>query len=181
MDQKTKKYLDPGERVIWEGIPYQGIMFHRGDIFVVPFSILWFGFALFWEGTVLVTGAPIPFLIFGSFFVVVGFYFFIGRFLVDKYRRMKTSYALTDRRVLIVSGVFNPSLDSLNLDSLSEINFTESANDRGTITFGRPSRMPPGLSVGTYRAQPPAPACEKIERATDVMRKIRDAQARLTP
>lgn len=179
MDQKIQKHLDPDERVLWEGIPHHGIMFHRGDILLIPFSILWFGFALFWEGTVLITGAPIPFVIFGSFFVIVGFYICIGRFLVDKFRRIKTTYALTDRRVIIVSGMFSPSLDSLNLNSLSDINFSENADGRGTITFGRPSWLPRGFAVGTHGGQPPAPAFEKIESVANVMRKIRDAQARL--
>jgi PH (Pleckstrin Homology) domain-containing protein len=180
MNQETKKYLDPGEHILWEGIPYQGIMFQRGDILAIPFSIFWFGFALFWEGTAIVLGAPFFFLIFGSVFIVIGFYLCIGRFLFDKWRRTKTTYALTDRRVLIVSGLFSPSLDSLNLSSLSDINFSESTNDRGTITFGRPTWLPRGLWVGPYGAQPPAPALERIENAAKVMREIRHAQAQLS-
>ncbi len=42
-----------GERVAWSGRPVQGILFTARDIFLIPFSLIWCGFAVFWEASVL--------------------------------------------------------------------------------------------------------------------------------
>lgn len=36
------------ERVEWTGQPVTSIVFHREDWIVIPFSLLWGGFAIFW-------------------------------------------------------------------------------------------------------------------------------------
>ena len=42
-----------GEKILWVGQPDPSVHFAKADAFLIPFSILWGGFALFWEGAAL--------------------------------------------------------------------------------------------------------------------------------
>ena len=128
--------LLPGESVIWSGRPGQGVLFTARDALLIPFSLMWGGFALFWEGLVIERGAPLLFRLWGVPFVLVGLYLTIGRFAVDAWLRGKTHYAVTNQRILIErSGAFG-RFTAIGLDRLPDAQLTERANGRGTIRFG---------------------------------------------
>jgi hypothetical protein len=44
--------LTSGESILWAGQPSTRVVFHKEDLFLIPFSFLWSGFAIFWEGAV---------------------------------------------------------------------------------------------------------------------------------
>jgi hypothetical protein len=129
-------YLMPGEHVIWYGEPKQGMSFSRNDALMIPFSVMWGGFAIFWETTVISTRAPWFFKLWGVPFVLVGLYLIVGRFFIDAWIRRCTAYALTDRRALVIRAAPFAKVTSLNLGSLSNVELTESSSGRGTIQFG---------------------------------------------
>ncbi len=45
---ELQEYLDSNERLIWVGQPKKGIQFRAVDLFLIPFSLAWCGFAIFW-------------------------------------------------------------------------------------------------------------------------------------
>ena len=96
-----RPYLETDEAILWTGKPEKLHLLSSQDAFMIPFSIIWAGFAFCWETMVIVHGAPWFFPIFGSFFVLVGLYITVGRFLWKAYVLKRTLYAITDRKVLI--------------------------------------------------------------------------------
>jgi hypothetical protein len=128
-----------------------------------------------WE-TIALGTAPFPAGLFGIPFVLVGLYMIAGRFAVDAMSRARMVYAVTDRRVVILSGLFSRNLRSLELLGLGETNSSEKADGSGTITFGavNPFTALRGWP-GTSRANT-SPTFDGIARVRDVLKIIRDAQ-----
>ncbi len=72
---------------------------------MVPFSIMWGGFAVFWELGVLATGAPAFFDLWGLPFVALGLYLIFGRFIYKRRQKERTVYGVTDQRgIVLVDG-----------------------------------------------------------------------------
>lgn len=177
--QIIREQLSTGEHLLWSGRPKQGLMLRPGDGLMIPFSLLWGGFAFFWEYMVFRGDAPFFFRLWGIPFVLVGLYFIFGRFLVDAWQRTKTYYGLSEQRAIIVSGLFSRNVRSLHLKAVPEVSQTEHGDGRGTIIFGSSGQVWLGF---TGRSLPGSqkgmlPAFERIENAKSVYEMIRKAQA----
>jgi hypothetical protein len=141
INEEIRTQLSSNERLLWSGQPRQGLVLRGSDTFAIPFSLMWGGFAIFWESSVLNSNAPGFFILWGIPFVIVGLYLIIGRFFVDARQRARTFYAVTDERIIIVTGVLNRNVKSLNLRTLSDISLTEGKSDEGSISFGGVSQF----------------------------------------
>jgi hypothetical protein len=140
-DSVLSAELGPGERLVWSGKPRGGIRLRAQDAFLIPFSLLWCGFAIFWEVRVSMNSGPLfgPGLFFrlwGIPFVIVGLYMVLGRFFVDALIRAGTYYGVTTERVLIVTTRFGRRLRSISLRALGDISLSERSDESGTIAFG---------------------------------------------
>jgi hypothetical protein len=141
-------FLQSGERIVWTGRPSQGLRFSARDVLLVPFSLLWGGSAIFWETTALAINARIGaggseaaiFPLFGIPFVLVGLYMIVGRFLLDAWVRSRMTYALTDRRALILRRLLGERLITVTLANAAQLRLTRHGA-RGDIEF-EPARFP---------------------------------------
>ena len=175
---EVRRYLDAGARLLWAGSPRQGIVLRGSDVFMIPFSLLWGGFAVFWEAMVLAGDAPLFFALWGVPFVLMGLYITIGRFWVDARARSNTYYGLTDRRVVILDGLFTRSVTTLPLRTLHDISLTERSDRSGTIALGR-SHPFAGFYEGMYwpgMGRFRSPGFEMIEDAKRVHDQLIEAQ-----
>jgi hypothetical protein len=169
--------LGAGERLLWSGRPRQGITCRRSDLLMVPFSLMWGGFAFFWEYSAWSTGnAPLFFLLWGIPFVLVGIYIIVGRFIIDAKQRERTVYGVTSERVVIVSGLFTRRVKSLNIRTLSEVDLDERADGSGTITFGQTNVFSAWGTGTSWPGMPQMPSLEMIPEARTVYEAIRKAQ-----
>lgn len=132
LKQRLQKEVGKGERVIWAERPKQGLIFRSSDGCLIPFSLAWGGFAIFWETMVITMDAPIFMAIFGIPFVVIGLYLIVGRFFHDKYIRKKMIYGLTEKQIIIKRGDNTRFVD---LTALTDIQITEKKNGSGSILF----------------------------------------------
>ena len=177
LSSELQQHLDSNEKLIWSGQPRKGIVFRTSDIYVIPFSLLWCGFAIFWFTTALKSGAPIMFAMFGIPFVVIGLIFVFGRFLIDAKQREHTFYGLTADRIIIKSGVFKKSVKSLNIRTLSDIEYTEKADGSGTISIGPKNIMTAwGNGMNWWPGVKVNPSLELIPEVRKVYNKIIELQ-----
>ncbi|HVY25473.1 MAG TPA: hypothetical protein VHB79_02940 [Polyangiaceae bacterium] len=129
-------HLMPGESIVWSGTPRGGIRFQSSDVLAILFSIAWTGFVIFWEVSVVRSGAPGFSALFGVPFLVIGGYMTVGRFFLDAYRRSRTRYFLTDCRALILTEWPTRRVHSVNLATLPVIALTKHTDGTGTLMFG---------------------------------------------
>jgi hypothetical protein len=172
--------LIDGETVVWSGRPAQGLPFTSRDWLLIPFSLLWCGFTIFWETTVLsLPEAPLFMKLFGAAFVLIGLYFVAGRFLLDAWVRSGTQYAVTNKRVLIARSWPFAKFTALSLDRLPETSLVERANGRGTILSGQAiSNSWRGNSFSSWTPSlDPKPAFIGIENARSVFEQLQSAHA----
>jgi len=176
--EPVERVLASGEKLLWSGQPPTGLRLRASDALLIPFSIVWCGFAIFWETNVVKSGAPFFFRLWGIPFIVVGLYLVFGRFFVDAIIRKKTFYGVSSERVIIVTGLFAKRVKSINLTTLGETSLTEKGDGTGTIVFGPIMPMGQWMLGGSWpgagRYAPPA--FEMIERVKEVYDLIRQTQ-----
>jgi len=182
-EAQVQQELETGESLLWAGIPKQGPALRDSDLTVIPFSLLFGGFAFYWEWSVYQSG-PVLFRLWGIPFVLAGLYVMVGRFFVDSEQRSKTAYGLSDRRIVIVSGILARNVTSLALDQLPEIHVSEKPDRSGTINFG-PVVQDITVRQGylgarmAYRRVPASSCFDMIPEMRDVLDRIRQAQRKL--
>jgi hypothetical protein len=138
--ERLRPFVGPNERLMWAGRPQQGIVLQSSDLLQIPFGLFFLAFALFWEYSVLSIpgGAPTIAALWGLPFVAAGLYLAVGRFFYDALLRSRTSYGLTNHRVLILTALGPARLVSRDLENLGPVTVVERPDRRGTITFGTP-------------------------------------------
>lgn len=130
----ARPYMTAGETVLWKGKPGTGHLLTGQDVFMIPFSLVWCGGVFFWEYGVISNGAPLFFCLFGVPFVCVGLYITVGRFFHTAWRRKRTAYVITTKRIIRARGSRVDLLDGRNLPPM---HLAAHRDGSGTITFGQ--------------------------------------------
>jgi hypothetical protein len=142
--EKIQPELYSDEKILWAAMPDPHVIFHSDDWTVVPFSLLWCGFAVYWEanalglwqGSLRSASPDVFFILWGIPFVVMGNYMVWGRFLHDAWLARRTSYAVTNRRAFIVQNdIFNePNVHMIFIEAILDVN--REGTFRGTLWLG---------------------------------------------
>jgi hypothetical protein len=170
--QALAEALGDHEELVWAGRPRPGVRFSKADLLLIPFSLLWGGFALVWEGAVLFfLHGPWFFCLWGVPFVAMGQYMIWGRFLVDARRRARTFYGLTQDRAVIVEDGRSLKISSVGLIG-TELAVDERSDGGGTIQFGRATLRALAAGWPTIPGTPRTPTFEHIDEVYDVYKTI---------
>jgi len=106
------KVLNPDEKVLWSGNP-------KKAPFLFSFALLglFFGAIIYFSGLSYSISKPEYYILF-SFLAILAFalFFFVGYL----YYRV-TYYAITDRRVILQSGIFGRSYKSIDFDKIQNV------------------------------------------------------------
>jgi hypothetical protein len=164
--EALQQEIAPGERVLWSGQPAAGLRFESESLQRSGFGLVFFAFSLFWihgawnqsSSSNSLQGAVFP--LFGIPFVLVGFYLFVGHFFWNALRRRFTEYAVTNQRVIVRSGIFSNTTQSIDYRKIPTLTVTEKSDGSGTIQFGEARAVNAGEGV-TYVAT-------KMEAVPDV-------------
>jgi hypothetical protein len=145
-EQIFRSYLAQDERILWAEQPDPNKIFSLIDIYYIPIGIFIGLFMTVWEGlafyallvTFLETGEIIhPLIIIfplvGFPFFLFGLYFMFGRFFYKRWRRKRTFFAVTNKRVLVLSKLRHYNLQELQHNSIAEINLTAKSNGTGKL------------------------------------------------
>jgi hypothetical protein len=129
------------EEILWYGKPDPQALFSRADFALIPFSILWAGFAFVACGVLLaiaILDSPVALLgvIIAGPMALMGFYITIGRFLYKKWWKRRTHYAVTSQRLLSLTFSFGRQLDAAFIDRLTGVTRDIARDGRGTLWFG---------------------------------------------
>jgi hypothetical protein len=137
LEQITPVLL-PGEKLLWTGRPDPAVNFTAADAYLVPFYVLWTSFAVFMFFGFRASPSAgfaqaIPVL-----FIIIGIYFVFGRFLVKAAGKRRTSYAVTNRRALVVRGGYVAESPILDVQKTTR----RARNGKHlSVTFGAQPRM----------------------------------------
>jgi hypothetical protein len=180
---KIQPELMSGETLQWAAMPNAGVVLHSEDWGLIPFSLLWGGFTIFWEAGVLgywgntakKNSAPTFFALWGLAFVLAGQYFIWGRFLRDAWLKRKTYYGVTNRRVLIVQEAWKRKIRSCYLEAIPEI--AREGETTGTLWLGQKlsmfaSRRSPKRSMSRFDVDSMVPVLADIDDLDSVYRLI---------
>jgi hypothetical protein len=128
--------LLPGERIVWSGRPERYRLFRPADAYLIPFSVLWGGFAIFWESSALTMGAPGFFALWGVPFVAIGLYLIFFRFVVRARSLRMARYLVTNSRVIVSGGFTGQNRAETWLTRLDPPIVKERPDGSGDLAFG---------------------------------------------
>ena len=173
-EQVATKELDPGERLLWSGVPSA-----RGTaVSALPLTfmgILFTGFAAFWiasaaSATSSFSGDGFPgaiFPLFGVPFLLIGLGMLFGPLWA--YRGAKsTVYAVTDKRVMVITAANTVGVRSFTPDDIGDIVRVEGPDGSGTLRFGAAANLAvrggARLSLGVFVGIPEVRRVEQLIR-----------------
>lgn len=133
-----------GEKVLWSGPPDPSVIFSPGDLFNSGLGLVFTVLSL--VGILINLGvihsyAPgeAPSRIFSVValpLLALGLYLLLFRYVVKHWRKKKTYYAVTSRRVIELYKGMSSSLSSIEIRQLLSVSIAVRSSGIGTIRFG---------------------------------------------
>jgi PH (Pleckstrin Homology) domain-containing protein len=159
--QRAQSELQPGENLYWTGTAdprRAAISALPATIFGIPFA----GFALFWINSAMHATHGLTrnanafaksfgiFPLFGVPFLLVGLWMVLAP-LWAFLKGSSTVYAVTDKRVMIITGSGNRTVKSCTPADIASVDYRERPDGSGDIVIGTNSQMRTNNSVSQVK------------------------------
>ncbi|AQR93141.1 hypothetical protein [Clostridium saccharoperbutylacetonicum] len=139
-----KRHLLKEEKILWSGKPNNKKLYSKEDAFSIFHGTCMIAGGVF--GIVFGTGSldqiasdPMPFIVsilLSTPFFIVGFYQLIVKAIRRKYKKEKTFYAITNKRLLIFEVGKDEKVISKYISQINKVDVNTSNKGMGTIEFG---------------------------------------------
>lgn len=185
--------LFPGESICWAGQPNTNVIFHKDDVWMIPLALGWSVIPMIGEAGVI--GAlwsghwspnGIMFSLFCTPFAIYAQYLIWARFLYAAWKKKRTFYAVTNRRVIVVQDGWRRRSAVADLETLPSPILENGPNETGTVRFAKWQTEHPGCQqLGWTRFDLMAignvPTLVDIDNADFVYRLVSDLQKKARP
>lgn len=166
-------YLQSGEYILWRGRPAKGNVFSGRDMVMIPFSLVWLAFCIFWEWTAIKSGSSVFMMLWGLPFIAVGLYMLFGGFIRRAHLRDKTFYVITNQKIIVKSGRNINMYDGAELPPM-QIKLHKNGN--GTILFADEVYTRRGRMHATYCALENLTDIAQAQKAVATMKQYSDGR-----
>lgn len=150
--EEIRPELLPDEQILWSGKSDPTAPPGISDVLQSLVGLLFTAFAVFWtlmaSGVLFIprhshgqAGPPVFFPIIGVAFILVGLYRMLSPFTYRRWVRNGTTYAVTNRRIVVLSTRPWRKVTATMLKDIPTIDKYVRRNGTGTISFGVPSSM----------------------------------------
>lgn len=136
---RAYKYISPklseDEYIIYHCKPVKNHLLKTSDIFFIPFSLVWCGFVVFVIVALMRTGNSVQSetSLILTLFLSIGLYIVFGRFIHVLYKRSRTFYFITNKKIIRLYRKFISIIDGNDLPAMHVDSFSDGS---GTIRFG---------------------------------------------
>ena len=143
-----KPYMQLDEYLLWCGKPDRIHILGEQDVILIPFSLLWLAFSLFWEWQAIAYSDSLLMVLWGLPFIAIGLYLLFFRLIHQAYLLKHTAYAITNRQLIIIEGRrvhfytpanLPPAMLKVHRDGTGSLLFYESYYRNGrtrTLSYG---------------------------------------------
>lgn len=124
MNNELKDVLFEGENVLWQGAPHKFCFMWRAAGKLLPIAILWLLFDGTFISIMVATGLGKDMWLFLVIFFALHLmpvWSFLGKFIKSKLEHKNVIYAVTDRRVVVRTGVIGLDFENINYTDISNI------------------------------------------------------------
>jgi hypothetical protein len=128
--------LLPGERLLWADKPRTGIRLAWADLAALPVGLIVFSGGLLFVVVSLRSEPDVAGVLVGAYAVAFGLFISTSRLLTSAWRRGRTAYGVTTRRVIVVRNALSYLAKSQDLDTLSNLGMKKKKDGTGEIAFG---------------------------------------------
>lgn len=127
--------LAQGEEVLWIEKPDVSMIFDSKDVFYIPLFLCFTGMSVYHD---LIVGDVKPGIL--VYFVLL--YFIFGRLFYKRFKKEKTIYAITNKRVVIYSEFLRKTFKAQFIDQFTTITHRMHKNGAGNIILSNKNAVP---------------------------------------
>ncbi len=148
ISDKIKHHMVNGEELLWSGQPDARKIFTISDIIIIPITAIIFTAVLLTEISfvldIVINNdssmiSNIVKVFFVLLFLLVSFYITLGRFVYKKYRKKKTLYAVTNKRIIIIKMGVKEEVTYRVINQISTMTISLGKKGIGSIRFNQHS------------------------------------------